>query len=328
MTPNPLCRLNAPFGVQARILAPNLNWVGSLVEVWGTGQDMSASKCAFGRRLSGILLATGLLIGLSPGVASAAEPPLLPRTRSIQGEVITYYRYALNRAPDVGGFRFWVNAAAASCSPGFGNVPSGIWNSPEFRARSLTRAQRVQTLYQGLLARTGSSSEVGWYLNAMGHGATWNSVVSGFANSPEYRGRVSRICAVHANPRLFVGEADVLLTAMSFSMWLRHRNLRMQVTDPYNWTHNGCSWIPDRILLFDARVCWRHDWGYRNFGGGLRLDRTEARRRLIDDRLHLDMLNSCASRYASGSIKRILCVWDAEDIYDVVRAVGSHAFYR
>jgi hypothetical protein len=274
-----------------------------------------------------VIVGTSALIGLSPGVASAVEPPLSPRTLSIQGEVITYYKYALNRAPDVGGFGYWVNLAHANCYPNFGQVPSGVWNSPEFRARPLTRGQGVQTLYQGLLARTGSSAEIGWWLNAMNNGASWAAVVAGFANSPEYRGRIYDVCRVHAYPKLFITEANQLLTGMTFSMWLRHRTLRMQIAGPYNWTTDGCSVVPDSWLLFDYRVCWRHDWGYRNFGRGLQLDRTATRRKLIDDVLHQDMIFNCGLRYAGGSVKHIACLGQADTIYNKIRQYGGSAFY-
>jgi len=63
---------------------------------------------------------------------------------------------------------------------------------------------------------------------------------------------------------------------------------------PFNWTDDSCSGPtgPDIDSLFDA-ACQRHDFGYRNFGRGLQLEPTRARKDMIDDTLYRDAQNLC-----------------------------------
>lgn len=61
---------------------------------------------------------------------------------------------------------------------------------------------------------------------------------------------------------------------------------------PFIWTDDGCGGIvPD---LFAANPCKRHDFGYRNYGKGLQLQRNETTRRWIDSILYENMLDECA----------------------------------
>ena len=66
---------------------------------------------------------------------------------------------------------------------------------------------------------------------------------------------------------------------------------------PFDWTSDGCSRTPPAwAVVFDG-PCEQHDFGYRNFGNGLLLERTEARRAWIDGRLLAGLREVCAERY-------------------------------
>src|SRR5687768_15511713 len=74
---------------------------------------------------------------------------------------------------------------------------------------------------------------------------------------------------------------------------------------PYNyfdWTTDGCS-IPGPKLntarIVFNRPCQLHDFGYRNFGKGLTLERTEDRRNWIDNRFRDEMYRICRDPRAS-----------------------------
>jgi hypothetical protein len=94
---------------------------------------------------------------------------------------------------------------------------------------------------------------------------------------------------------------------------------------PYNafdWTTDGCSWTPDTWKTIFDGPCQQHDFGYRNFGKGLALGRSEAVRYYIDGRFLKEMRRVC-STWAIGP-QRLVCVKTAKAMYSAVRvaAVG------
>ena len=64
-----------------------------------------------------------------------------------------------------------------------------------------------------------------------------------------------------------------------------------------------------------------HDFGYRNFGNGLRLDRTEARRAWVDGRLLAGLRQVCAERYRS--VRLALCRAKARLMWAAVRTFND-----
>lgn len=93
---------------------------------------------------------------------------------------------------------------------------------------------------------------------------------------------------------------------------------------PYNsfdWSTDSCSWTPSSLkALFDP-ACQEHDFGYRNFGKGLTLDRSESRRRWIDDRFRAEMKSICNYRFSDWTQFANLqaCFKEADGMYAVVR---------
>jgi hypothetical protein len=93
---------------------------------------------------------------------------------------------------------------------------------------------------------------------------------------------------------------------------------------PYNafdWTTDGCSppTPDDWKAIFDS-PCQQHDFGYRNFGKGLALKRSEAQRAYIDSRFLREMRRLC-STWGIGP-QRLTCRSVAKGMYGAVR-VGS-----
>ncbi len=65
-------------------------------------------------------------------------------------------------------------------------------------------------------------------------------------------------------------------------------------SSPYNWTTNSCSGpTPEAIDRFFDDACTRHDFGWRNFGNGLTLDKSGMRKSEIDLRLRDDAHDLC-----------------------------------
>lgn len=98
---------------------------------------------------------------------------------------------------------------------------------------------------------------------------------------------------------------------------------------PYDWSANGCNFGeslgPYRALF--NRACNRHDFGYRNFGTGrLQLERTEARRAAIDQRLRDDLTALCQAHEAEGT-SRAACLSLAQTVYTSVRTGGAPWFF-
>lgn len=101
---------------------------------------------------------------------------------------------------------------------------------------------------------------------------------------------------------------------------------------PFDWRDDGCS-VPKSInvvidndyLKIFKKACQRHDFGYRNFGKGLRLDRTESRREWVDKKFKADMDGICDAREASDGIDA--CEFWAEAFFQAVRHQGRDAFF-
>jgi hypothetical protein len=96
---------------------------------------------------------------------------------------------------------------------------------------------------------------------------------------------------------------------------------------PYNWSSDGCSFgeLSGPFRESFNRACDRHDFGYRNYGGtGLALDRTEARRTRVDDRLRDDLNGVCRSQHAG--LTETPCLAAAQAIYATARSQGSSWF--
>jgi hypothetical protein len=78
---------------------------------------------------------------------------------------------------------------------------------------------------------------------------------------------------------------------------------------PFDWSSDGCS-IPGKSVpgwvgavvrsvanLFN-QPCQLHDFGYRNYGTGLRLRPNEKTRHWIDNRFYTEMKRECNNKYA------------------------------
>ena len=101
---------------------------------------------------------------------------------------------------------------------------------------------------------------------------------------------------------------------------------------PYNafdWTDDGCSGreqigpISNLYRNLFNKACQLHDFGYRNFGEGLKLDRTESRRAWIDERFRIQMYRICDDRFAGNRAQLLVCKDQAEWVHTVVRNASS-----
>ncbi|MGB8860157.1 MAG: phospholipase A2 [Ilumatobacteraceae bacterium] len=100
----------------------------------------------------------------------------------------------------------------------------------------------------------------------------------------------------------------------------------------YVWTDDGCS-VPLAVKIVAPVMayaswqfkdqCKQHDFGYRNFGGSLRLDPTESRRNSVDDHFHGRMQARCGAWEIRFSGQEPLCRANALIFYTAVRNFGK-----
>lgn len=94
---------------------------------------------------------------------------------------------------------------------------------------------------------------------------------------------------------------------------------------PFDWSSDGCSWTPPAWANLFRPACLLHDFGYRNFGNRLRLQRTEPRRAWIDGRFYTEMKRICRDKFSAWwrVANNAACHSEADIMYHVVR-VASH----
>jgi hypothetical protein len=98
---------------------------------------------------------------------------------------------------------------------------------------------------------------------------------------------------------------------------------------PYNgfdWTDDGCSgaeqigWVSNVYRNLFNEPCRLHDFGYRNFGKGLALERTEAKRTAIDARFRVEMDRLCHATFTRWwqVANKELCLREAAAVWAAV----------
>lgn len=94
----------------------------------------------------------------------------------------------------------------------------------------------------------------------------------------------------------------------------------------FDWASDGCSapWLFKASTIVQAAIwmhnapCQQHDFGRRNFGHGLTLERTESRRNWIDARFRSELNRNCNDHWWYPS-----CHATAGAVYVVMRAFSD-----
>ncbi len=157
-------------------------------------------------------------------------------------------------------------------------------------------------------------------------GSTTTASVAGLNNTTVYlffvvaRNAVGTSTVASSSPVSLRGVADSYMR-LSLADFVA---VRSQRPPPFEWSTDGCSGGVFGKLLPPAFLpaCWRHDFGYRNYGSGLKLSPTEDTRYFIDLGLLHDLQAICDSTYQGE--QRNVCRNDtAQIVYNFVRAFGS-----
>jgi hypothetical protein len=142
------------------------------------------------------------------------------------------------------------------------------------------------------------------------------------ASTPEQLQYANETLAMHY-PQ-YVQRADSFRAAgCEQPPWRRGAGTQCHKPPPYDaldWSTDGCSRTPPPARNVFDRPCQLHDFGYRNFGQGLSLGRSEPMRKAIDVRFRDEMYRTCRDPVAVvpfGGYARCLLV--ASAMYAVVR---------
>ena len=99
---------------------------------------------------------------------------------------------------------------------------------------------------------------------------------------------------------------------------------RASAPGPFDWGSDGCTDSPDEPGDWNFRdACYRHDFGYRNYGGGpIQASPTDETRADTDERFRADLLDEC------GRVEeRRRCKALAHAYYAASRRAGGRSFY-
>ena len=97
-------------------------------------------------------------------------------------------------------------------------------------------------------------------------------------------------------------------------------------TDPLDWTSDICSGpTPASVDTVFHDACLRHDFGWRNFGQNMRIDRTETRKEEVDKQLRADARQICVDKNQPSVNwygQSVSCRSATDRLYAAVRNVG------
>jgi hypothetical protein len=106
---------------------------------------------------------------------------------------------------------------------------------------------------------------------------------------------------------------------------------RFQHPAPFDWSTDGCSFpTPAPLQDLFRGPCTLHDFGYRNYGHGLRLGSDENTRNWIDNRFLEEMQRLCRENFARWwqEANKLTCLSQAGTVWAAVRNFGRGAFYN
>ncbi|MGH3622040.1 MAG: phospholipase A2 [Sciscionella sp.] len=115
---------------------------------------------------------------------------------------------------------------------------------------------------------------------------------------------------------------------MSYVQFIRYKSSGARYPG-LDYSSDGCSSTPAGLKQIFDSACQLHDFGYRNFGSGLRLGRNDSTRLWVDNRFHDEMNRICQDTHKGFAEQGNLtvCRYQAQVVYDKVRQFGANAFY-
>lgn len=103
----------------------------------------------------------------------------------VQAFVFRMYRVCLQRDPDEGGFRYWVDQLNSGKKTGAEAV-FNFYDSKEMKNRNLPNDQYLTRLYEGIMGRAPDAGGYAYWMQIMETGMSRPYVISGFLTSKEF----------------------------------------------------------------------------------------------------------------------------------------------
>lgn len=168
--------------------------------------------------------------GLNSGTMTLAQVAngIVRSTESLTDQVDALYLKILGRQADSSGQTYFVGLLQNGGT--LEEVETDMFASPEYAADTGSAGPFIQSLYNKLLGRIGSSSEVQGWVNAlpsMGRAA----VVAAFLNSPEFRG--DAVEQLYGNPLAQIATTESALPN------LLHRPVPASSGEVSGWVNSG-----------------------------------------------------------------------------------------
>ncbi len=137
-------------------------------------------------RLSTDLSVEDLLIAFADSVENISITETSQPLDSDHSKVLRLYQAVFGRAPDAGGFEYWVGLKQNGLSM---NQMAAQWTTfPEFRTaygENPTDAELIDGLYQNVLDRPGDAGGIEYWLGRRAQGMSVARLLIAFADSPE-----------------------------------------------------------------------------------------------------------------------------------------------
>lgn len=111
---------------------------------------------------------------------------------SLTGFVTRLYANILNRKPDDGGLKYWVNKISSGEKSVVWVSTYGFFHSKEYKNKKTTNEQFVTTCYKTFLDRSPEKAGYNYWLNKLRNGMSRDDVLNGFAYSKEFLNIQSR----------------------------------------------------------------------------------------------------------------------------------------
>ena len=164
--------------------------VDAVANADGTTLTVDMSGHDIGRYTLEVTNATGIVKLLVDVVAPAPPPVDITATLCpwLTDSVVRLYSAYFLRAPEVGGFEFWLTEYSNG-NWDLGRMAQFFAESPEFNERygSLNDQAFVDLVYRNVLGRNPDTAGVGYWTERMSnHGLTRGELMLNFSESPEY----------------------------------------------------------------------------------------------------------------------------------------------
>jgi len=163
---------------------------GQTYRLYQAAFDRVPDKAGLGDWIEGMDRGMGLS-QVATGFINSAEFKALYGNNPTNSEFVTLlYDNVLHRAPDTGGFNYWINSLSSGMTREQALI--GFSESTENKVALMAfdmngNMGQVYRLYQAAFDRTPDTGGVGDWTQGMNNGMTLNQVATGFINSPEFK---------------------------------------------------------------------------------------------------------------------------------------------